>query len=70
MAMDKLHTLDLCCIHDFTFVDQLRPFLVKLAGEVPNLQELSFTFRKDLNEFVEQFAQQYPHKNLLVNQLM
>jgi hypothetical protein len=64
IAMKKLHTLALSSIRQMAFTD-----LVKIAGEVSNLQELSFSFHKKQKQFVNEFGCQYPHKQLLVQKL-
>jgi hypothetical protein len=63
--MKKLHSLDLGKknIRDLDFI-------ATVAGEVPNLQNLDLTmFASNQNQFIEELAERYPQKELLVNRL-
>jgi hypothetical protein len=70
--MKRLHTLDLLLV-EFPKVqqsDRLIPdFIVAVAGEVPSLRNFAFICDYIHNQFIEDFAQKYPQKQLLVNKL-
>jgi hypothetical protein len=78
--MKKLHTLHL--LDHMIGVDQNPTFahyhhhkphiIVTVAGEVPSLQNLDWSVSRGCrndNQFIEEFGQRYPQKQLLVNHL-
>jgi hypothetical protein len=70
--MKRLHTLDLLLV-EFPKVQQsdllIPDFIVAVAGEVPSLRNFAFICDYIHNQFIEDFAQKYPQKQLLVNKL-
>jgi hypothetical protein len=63
--MKRLHTLVIVNIKHTCYLD----LIITIAGEVPNLRKFDFRPNGDCNKFIEEFAEKYPQKNLLVESL-
>jgi hypothetical protein len=70
-SMKKLHTLELGTVKYLTEAHHFPDFIITVAGEVPSLQNLGFNFADTFNQnqFIEEFAEKYPEKQLVVNKL-
>jgi hypothetical protein len=69
--MRRLHSLDFIeTPYKLTYRRRSRGLIVSVAGEVPSLQNFAFDCGYIGNQFIEEFAQKYPQKQLLVNKLM
>jgi hypothetical protein len=67
--MKRLHTLDLVDTSDSNNRKLNPDLIITVAGEVPSLRNFDFRCGKNQNQFIEEFAEKYPRKELHVNNL-
>jgi hypothetical protein len=73
-SMKRLHTLEFVDVpyYEDPSDTEVPDFIISVAGEVPNLRNFAFTYGNDKkihNQFIEKFGDDYPQKQLLVNNL-
>jgi hypothetical protein len=68
--MKRLHTLEFVGSSGYYSRNQNHDLFISVAGEVPSLRNFGFTAHiGGQNQFIEGFAEEYPHKEVLVTSL-
>jgi hypothetical protein len=68
--MKRLHSLDILEIRNLKHRRRIPDFIITVAGEVSSLQNFDFKAGRNQNQFIEDFGEKYPQKELVVNNLM
>jgi hypothetical protein len=68
--MKRLHTLHFVDTSDCNNRKLNPDLIISVAGEVPSLRNFGFRCGKNQNQFIEEFAERYPRKELHVKNLM
>jgi hypothetical protein len=67
--MKRLHTLKLSETSESEHYKINTDFILSVAGEVPRLRYFGFRADGYQNQFIDEFGQKYPGKELLVSNL-